>query len=128
MWKRSDTIYALSICQEDSEPAAGLQVVSAGLPFARRVGKYLKPTSSALRLLQAWITKNRLRLKPQQAVELLGKGQLSLEHSLEEGYVLVESAGVVLGCALALPGRLKSQIPKSGLSRASSLTRIIHFS
>lgn len=110
--RRGHSIYVLSPDQGDMEPGRGLQVVSAGLPFARKVGKYLKPTSAALRLLEAWITRNRVELEPAQALELIREGQISLDHGLAEGYVLVESLGLALGCALALPGRIKSQIPR----------------
>jgi len=117
LMRRGHTIYLLSAFQADTEPAAGLRVVSAGLPFARKVGRYLKPTSSALRLLDDWITRNRLRLEPVEALELLREGQISLEHGLAEGYVLLESSGLALGCGLALPGRIKSQIPCREISR-----------
>lgn len=110
--RRGHTTYALSADHGDKEPTRGLQVVSAGLPFARKVGKYLKPTSAALRLLEAWITRNRVELAPAQALELIRQGQISLDHGLSEGYVLVESSGLALGCALALRGRIKSQIPR----------------
>lgn len=110
--KKGSTVYALSAPKADPEPSAGLKVVSVGLPLARIVGNYWKPTSVSLRLLDPWITSNRLSLEPEEALKLLREGQLKLHHHLEEGYVLLESSGLVLGCGLALPGRIKSQIPR----------------
>ncbi len=110
--RRGQTIYAMSAPWGWLEPLAGLRAVSVGLPFARRVGGYLKPTSAALRLLDAWVTRNRLRLGLEQALELLAAGQIGLEHGLQEGYVLLECSGLALGCGLALRGRIKSQIPR----------------
>ncbi len=110
--RKGQTVYALSALAESQEVTARLKVVSVGLPFVRLVGHYLKPTSAALRLLAKEIWRNRMSLELNQALELVWAGQIELPHSLEEGYVLLEIPGLVLGCGLALPGRIKSQIPR----------------
>ena len=112
LWERGSTIHALSLTRGEVEPLASLRVVTVGLPLLRKVGRHLKPTSAALRLLSPWVTRNRLSLEPAQATELVQTGGIKLEHDLEEGYVLLETRGMALGCGLALPGRIKSQIPK----------------
>ncbi len=109
---KGQTVYALSALPESQEVSARLRVVSVGLPFVRIVGRYMKPTSAALRLLAKEICCNRMSLELNQALELVWAGQIELAHSLEEGYVLLEIPGLVLGCGLALPGRIKSQIPR----------------
>lgn len=112
LWRRGHTFYALSQPETHPEATSPLQVVSVGLPILRRVGRYLKPTSAALRLLSPWISRNRISLEAKQARQLLSAGQIEWSEPASEGYVLLEVGVTVLGCGLALPGRIKSQIPR----------------
>jgi hypothetical protein len=111
---RSGTWFALSPSPEALGDLGRLRVVTVGIPFARRIGRrHIKPTSSALRLLSPWITRNRVTLDEAGALRLLARGEIPWEEPASEGYVLLETVAGTLGCGLMLPGRLRSQIPRS---------------
>jgi NOL1/NOP2/fmu family ribosome biogenesis protein len=92
---------------------ASLKVVCVGLPLVRKVGRRLKPTSAALRLLGHRVTRNRVRLKEGEAEELLAGAEIPWTGDASPGYVLLETEAGVVGCGWLLQGRLLSQIPKS---------------
>ena len=114
LFLRSDTYWGLSRPEQPIEDLLSLRMVSVGLPFARKVVGYIKPTSASLRLLAPWITENRIFLDERQAVELLANREISRsENELTPGYVLIDTLLGVLGCGLLRRDSLISQIPKA---------------
>jgi hypothetical protein len=91
---------------------ASLRVESVGLLLLRRVGAYLKPTSAALQIFGAQVRKNMVRLRPSQLRELVEKGEIRGEFPATPGFVVVVAAGLTIGCALYLPDRLLSRLPR----------------
>jgi NOL1/NOP2/fmu family ribosome biogenesis protein len=112
--ERGGTVHALSVSRDHMHSLLGLRVVTVGVPLVRRIGKHhLKLTSPALRLLSPSITRNRIRLDDAEALRLMARGEIPWAEPASEGYVLLETTSGVLGCGLMLPGRLRSQIPRS---------------
>jgi NOL1/NOP2/fmu family ribosome biogenesis protein len=111
---RKRTVWALSREVRDPADLATLKIVSAGIPFLRKVQRWWKPTTSCLRILSPWIRFNRVLLSRGEAWRLLREGRLSLtpDSQVSDGYVLVETPEGVLGCGLLLKGTLHNQIPK----------------
>lgn len=119
---RGNTYFGLSRSSPgDKEPVLPFKVTYVGLPLLRRVGRYLKPTSPALRLFSPWITRNRILLPDDDAWNFITCGEIPLQQDLSEGYVLVQTQTMVIGCGLYLKGRLKSQLPTSELMSLKEL-------
>ena len=112
LWERGTTYWILSGCDVPPEAMRNLRVVTVGVPFLRKIRHRLKPTTTGLRLLAPWISRNRFELTPPQVLELLSSGEIPWPKR-SEGYVLLETHAGVLGCGLMGKGVLRSQIPLS---------------
>ncbi|UCG13333.1 MAG: hypothetical protein JSU72_02260 [Deltaproteobacteria bacterium] len=109
--RRGATVWLLS--QHSRLPAlASLRVESVGLPLLRQVNTYLKPTTAALQVFGNYATRNVVNLASSQLTELVANGILTSDFAFSSGYVIVETEGIIIGCALYLPGRLISQFPR----------------
>ncbi|MCZ6875226.1 MAG: hypothetical protein O7G88_17165 [bacterium] len=91
---------------------ASLNVQGVGLPVLRKMPRHLKPTTAALQRFGHYAVRNTLSLTASQAGALLQGEELPLQVDVQPGYVVLVSAGHVLGCGLYTPGRLRSQIPR----------------
>jgi hypothetical protein len=90
---------------------AGLNVQGVGLPVLRKMPRHLKPTTAALQRFGHYAVRNTLSLSQMQLQALLLAKELSWQATVQPGYVVLVSAGHVVGCGLYTPGRLRSQIP-----------------
>ena len=109
--RRGQTVWLLS--KDDRLAAlASLRVESVGVPLLRRVKTHLKPTSAALQLYGKYSTENIVQLEFVQLAELVEKKEIKGEFPVSPGYVIISAKGVIIGCALYLPGRLLSQFPR----------------
>lgn len=91
---------------------AGLNVQGVGLPVLRKMARHLKPTTAALQRFGHFAVRNTLSLSDRQLQTLMLGKELPWQATLQPGYVVLVSAGHVIGCGLYTPGRLRSQIPR----------------
>jgi NOL1/NOP2/fmu family ribosome biogenesis protein len=91
---------------------ASLKVQGVGLPVLRKMPRHLKPTTAALQRFGHYAVRNTVSLTGSQTDALLQGEALSLQLDVQPGYVVLISAGHILGCGLYTPGRLRSQIPR----------------
>jgi NOL1/NOP2/fmu family ribosome biogenesis protein len=111
LFRRGHTFWLLN--KDNRLPAlASLRVESVGLPLLRWVKIHLKPTSAALQLYGVHADKNVVSLQTSQLKELIEHKEIKGEFPASFGYVILATEDVIIGCALYLPGRLISQIPR----------------
>jgi hypothetical protein len=103
--------YALVRDSAHLQRLASLKVQTVGLPILRKMGRHIKPTTAALQRFGHLATQHRLELSATEVRTLLQDGELALRLDYQPGYLVLLSAGHVLGCGLYLPDRLCSQIP-----------------
>jgi len=97
-----------------------------GIRLLRKINQYTyKPTTYALQLIGQRATKNIIRLKREQVMELLRRGELQVSTgTLQDGYVIVAYREDIIGCALYRQGLLKAQLPR-GRAEAMALSGLI---
>ncbi len=84
-----------------------------GLPFVRRTGLYLKPTTVMVQRFGDLADKNVVDLEPLGMKRLLSDGEIDVDLDIDPGYVIVRSGKNIWGVSLyLLPGRLLSRFPK----------------
>jgi len=105
-------LYSLLSATPHVAALARLQVHAVGLPILRIIRHHLKPTTVALQRFGLQATRHVLDLTDTQVRLLLQERALSMELSLQPGYVILQHAGAILGCGLYTPGCLRSQLPK----------------
>lgn len=89
----------------------GAEVETDGIRAIRDTGKYLKPTTYLLQLIEDRITGNIVNVSRDELESLL-EGDM-IERDLEQkGYVAIRYDGKVLGCGLYKDGLVSSRIPK----------------
>jgi len=111
LYKRSSTVWLLNKDHRLRDLAA-LRVESVGFLLLRWVQTRLKPTSAALQLLGSHLNKNVVRLTREQLGELVERSVIKGDFADSPGYVAIAINSLVIGCALYVPGRLISQIPR----------------
>ncbi len=93
----------------DAAPLSEAEVVGVR---ALRVRNITKPTTSFLRIIGKYATKNVVFIDDEQGSSFLsGESLIGVCQSLK-GYVVVRTASDVLGCGLCRNGILISQVPK----------------
>ncbi len=103
------------------ERLAPLKIQQAGLPFLRRIGRHLKPTTWAAQRWGHLATGAVLALDPMELTSLVQQGELQGRalpdsmNSLETGFVMIRIMGRVLGLSLwiAEEQRLLCRLPKT---------------
>ncbi|MCG6916692.1 MAG: hypothetical protein LJE89_04005 [Deltaproteobacteria bacterium] len=112
LFRRKRTVWVFT--KDDRlKDLASLQVKSVGIPLLRWVGTHLKPTSTALQLFGVHADKNIVTLPTDQLRDLVEGKEIKSEFGCTPGYVIVAIRSAVIGCALYLPGRLISQLPRN---------------
>jgi len=111
LYKRGSTFWLLNKDHRLTDLAA-LRVEFVGFLLLRWVQTRLKPTSAALQLLGSHLNKNIVRLTPEQLRDLVEKSEIEGDFADSPGYVAIVTNSLVIGCALYVPGRLISQLPR----------------
>ncbi len=93
----------------DIAPISEAEVVGVR---ALRVRNIIKPTTSFLRIIGKYATKNVIFVDEDQGMRFLSGESLSEICQSLKGYVVVRTASDVLGCGLCRDGILISQVPK----------------
>ncbi len=109
------------------ERLAPLKIQQAGLPFIRRIGLHLKPTTWAAQRWGHLATKAVLALDQKALTSLIQQGELhgralpDSMNSLETGFVMMKIRGRILGLSLwiAEEQRLLCRLPKTMRSTLS---------
>lgn len=105
-------VYVLARQSEHLQQLASLKVHTVGLTVLRKIRNHLKPTTAVLQRFGHLATRNTLELDDDQLAHLLQSRELAMDIDLQPGYVILLTAGHILGCGLYTPGRLRSQIPR----------------
>jgi NOL1/NOP2/fmu family ribosome biogenesis protein len=100
--------------------AAQLKVSRVGLKAFQKVGAFVKPTTRMIQVFGHTATKARLEIDGEQLKCLADNEDLPMDLNLEKGYVILSlERDVILGLGFYGHGRVKSQIPRKELRRAT---------
>jgi NOL1/NOP2/fmu family ribosome biogenesis protein len=91
--------------------AAELKVWTAGLKAFQKVGQYIKPTTRFIQRFGQRATRAIMEIDHQEMLRLAAGEAITVETSLENGYVILTLMGHPLGLGLLIRGTLSSQIP-----------------
>ena len=92
--------------------ACRLKVSMVGIKAFQRINNFVKPTTKMIRIFGGDATRARLNINEGQ-LQTLAKGQLlPVKLEIENGYVILDFKGHVLGLGLLIDGTVRSQIPK----------------
>ena len=83
-----------------------------GIRLCRVFPYSVKPTTFAMQVLGRYATRNIIDLADEQARRIINGGELSLEASAENGFVLLRWHEFTIGVGLYKRPVLKSQIPQ----------------
>lgn len=89
----------------------GTEVETDGIRAIRDTGKYLKPTTYLLQLIEDQVTENIVNVSREELESLL-EGDMIERELGQKGYVAIRYDGKVLGCGLYKDGLVSSRIPK----------------
>jgi len=94
-----------------SDQESKLEFETEGIRALRDTGKYLKPTTYALQLLDEKISKNRIEITVKELKELIDEDMVEKEVD-SKGYVALSFKGKIIGCGLYMDGVVSSRIPR----------------
>ena len=89
-----------------------LDYETQGVRFVRDTGKYLKPTTYGLQILDEKISGARIQVNREELKTVLDGNMVEKEMEIGEGYVAIVYRERVVGCGLYKDGLLSSRIPK----------------
>ena len=89
-----------------------LDYETQGVRFVRDTGKYLKPTTYGLQILDEKISDARIQVNREELKTVLDGDMVEKELEIGEGYVAIVYEERVIGCGLYKDGLLSSRIPK----------------
>ncbi len=104
-WQRSRKVWAFS---GTLTPGEYIEVLGIK---ALTLGKVPKPSTTFLRVVGRYATRNIITLEPGDALKFLRGEELKGEFPAEHGYVIVRSTEDILGCGF-YADTLKSLIPR----------------
>jgi len=99
--------------------AAQLKVSKVGIKAFQKVGAFVKPTTRMIQTFGHTATRARVEVDEKQLQSLLADEALSMDLSLEKGYVILSlGEDFILGAGFYGQGKVRSQLPRKELRRA----------
>ncbi len=89
-----------------------LDYETQGVRFVRDTGKYLKPTTYGLQILDEKISGARIQVNREELKTVLDGDMVEKGIEIGEGYVAIVYRERAIGCGLYKDGLLSSRIPK----------------
>jgi NOL1/NOP2/fmu family ribosome biogenesis protein len=94
------------------QEAALLKVSAVGLKAFTKVARFIKPTTEMIQVFGNRANRAVFAIHEKDLDKLFLGESLSVETTLEDGYVILSHEGDFLGLGLLVNGRIRSQLPR----------------